>query len=153
MCNQCAILPPTNHSVKVKYLPCYSGTMLYNLKCCFLIQPPHDITYKMTCAPSEDSDQPGHLPCLIRVLAVRSMGSWGPKLSSCGWQRFWSDWADARLICLCRVHMPFCLFCHEVVVRMVNIRTDRSGKAVSTQSEQGLHCCCSICTDAVLTVW
>ena len=27
------------------------------------------------CAPSEDSDQPGHLPSLIRVFAVRSMGS------------------------------------------------------------------------------
>ena len=26
---------------------------------------------KMTCAPSEDSDQPGHPPCLIRVTAVR----------------------------------------------------------------------------------
>ena len=27
------------------------------------------------CAPSEDSDQPGHLPSLISVFAVRSMGS------------------------------------------------------------------------------
>ena len=27
------------------------------------------------CAPSEDSDQPGHLPSLIRVFAVHSMGS------------------------------------------------------------------------------
>ena len=27
------------------------------------------------CAPSEDSDQPGHPPSLIRVFAVRSMGS------------------------------------------------------------------------------
>ena len=27
------------------------------------------------CAPSEDSDQPGHLPSLIRVFAVRSMVS------------------------------------------------------------------------------
>ena len=36
------------------------------------------------CAPSEDSDQPGHAPSLIRVFAVRSMGSWGHKLSSCG---------------------------------------------------------------------
>ena len=26
------------------------------------------------CAPSEDSDQPGHPPILIRVFAVRSMG-------------------------------------------------------------------------------
>ena len=27
------------------------------------------------CAPSEDSDQPGRPPSLIRVFAVRSMGS------------------------------------------------------------------------------
>ena len=27
------------------------------------------------CAPSEDSDQPGHPPSLIRIFAVRSMGS------------------------------------------------------------------------------
>ena len=27
------------------------------------------------CAPSEDSDQPGHPPSLIRAFAVRSMGS------------------------------------------------------------------------------
>ena len=27
------------------------------------------------CAPSEDSDQPGHPPSLIRVFPVRSMGS------------------------------------------------------------------------------
>ena len=50
------------------------------------------------CAPSEDADQPGHLPSLIRVLAVRLMGSWGPKLSSCRQRRLWSDWADAQLI-------------------------------------------------------
>ena len=30
-------------------------------------KPAHDKTYKMTCVPSEDSDQPGHLPRLIRV--------------------------------------------------------------------------------------
>ena len=35
-----------------------------------IIGPVHDKTYKMTCAPSEDSDQPGHPPRLIRVLAV-----------------------------------------------------------------------------------
>ena len=48
------------------------------------------------CAPSEDSDQPGHLPSLIRVFAVRSMGSYGSKLSSCRQRRLWSDWADAQ---------------------------------------------------------
>ena len=31
----------------------------------------HDNSYKMACAPSEDSDQPGHPPSLIRVFAVR----------------------------------------------------------------------------------
>ena len=36
-----------------------------------LFEPPHDKTNKMTCAPSEDSDQPGHSPSLIRVFAVR----------------------------------------------------------------------------------
>ena len=34
-------------------------------------EPPHDKTNKMACAPSEDSDQPGHPPSLIRVFAVR----------------------------------------------------------------------------------
>ena len=40
-----------------------------------ILERQHDKTNKMTCAPSEDSDQPGLLPSLIRVFAVRSMGS------------------------------------------------------------------------------
>ena len=36
-------------------------------------EPAHDKIYKMACAPSEDSDQPGHPPSLIRVFAVRSL--------------------------------------------------------------------------------
>ena len=35
-----------------------------------LYEQPHDKTNKMACAPSEDSDQPGHLPSLIRVFPV-----------------------------------------------------------------------------------
>ena len=38
--------------------------------CCYRYEPPHDNTNKMAFAPSEDSDQPGHLPSLIRVFAV-----------------------------------------------------------------------------------
>ena len=38
-------------------------------------EPPCDKTNKLTCAPSEDSYQPGHPPSLIRVFAVRLMGS------------------------------------------------------------------------------
>ena len=48
------------------------------------------------CAPIEDSDQPRHPPSLIRVFAVSSMGSSGPKLSSCGKRRLWSDCAGAQ---------------------------------------------------------
>ena len=33
-------------------------------------EPQHDKTNKMTCVPSKDSDQPGHPPSLITVLAV-----------------------------------------------------------------------------------
>ena len=33
---------------------------------------------------------------LIRFFTVHSMGSWGPKVSSCGQRRLWSDWADAQ---------------------------------------------------------
>ena len=40
-----------------------------------LYEPAHDKTNKMTCAPSEDSDQPGHPPSLIRVFAMCLMGS------------------------------------------------------------------------------
>ena len=36
-------------------------------------EPPHDKTNKMAFVPSEDSDQSGHPPSLIRVFAVRSM--------------------------------------------------------------------------------
>ena len=38
----------------------------------------------------------------------------GPKLSSCGQRRLWSDWADAQAdLSLPWAHMPFCLLCHE----------------------------------------
>ena len=65
-------------------------------------------------ALSEDSDQPGHPPSLIRVFAVCLMGSYGPKLSSCGQWRLWSDWADVQAdLSLRWVHMPVYWFCHE----------------------------------------
>ena len=61
-----------------------------------LYEPPHDKKQQNDCAPSEDSDQAGHPPSapsedsdqaghppsLIRVFALRSVGSYGPKLSS-----------------------------------------------------------------------
>ena len=39
-------------------------------------EPPHDKTNKMICAPSEDADQAGHPPSLIRVFAVCMKKAW-----------------------------------------------------------------------------
>ena len=48
------------------------------------------------CAPREDSDQPGHLPNLIRVFAVCMKKAWVLSyLFNAQW-RLWSDWADAQ---------------------------------------------------------
>ena len=41
-----------------------------------LFEPHRDKTNKMACVPSEDSDQPGHPPSLIRVFAVRMKKAW-----------------------------------------------------------------------------
>ena len=48
-----------------------------SLQKCLLhvFKPPRDKTNILTCARSEDPDQPGHPPSLIRVFVVRSMGS------------------------------------------------------------------------------
>ena len=56
-------------------------------------EPPHGKTKKMTFVPSEDSDQPGHPPSLIRVFAMRSMDSLGPNFASGGQRWLWSDWS------------------------------------------------------------
>ena len=50
----------------------------------------------MACAPSEDSDQPGHPPSLIRVFAVRMKKAWVLYIYSfSARRRLWSEWADA----------------------------------------------------------
>ena len=48
------------------------------------------------CAPSEDSDQPGHPPSLIRVFAVRMKKPWVLSNPLSAQRRLWSDWADAK---------------------------------------------------------
>ena len=48
------------------------------------------------CAPSEDSDQPGHPPSLIRVFNVRMKKPRVLSYSLSAQRRLWSDWADAQ---------------------------------------------------------
>ena len=61
-----------------------------------IYEPPHDKTNKMACAPSEDSDQPGHPPRLIRVFVVRLKEAWVLSYPLSAQRRLWSDWADAQ---------------------------------------------------------
>ena len=48
------------------------------------------------CAPSKDSDQPGHLPSLIRVFAVHMKKAWVLSYPMSAQRRLGSDWADAQ---------------------------------------------------------
>ena len=48
------------------------------------------------CVPSEDLDQPGHPPSLIRVFAVRMKKTWALSYPLSAKRRLWSDWADAQ---------------------------------------------------------
>ena len=66
---------PARRKVKVKSIP----SALANMS--------HQQNQQNECAPSEDSDQHEHPPNLIKIFAVRSMGSYGRKVSSCGQRR------------------------------------------------------------------
>ena len=66
-------------------------------------EPPHDKTNKMACAPSEDSDQPGHPPGLIRVFTVRKKKDWVLSYPLSTQRRIWSNWAHAQAVSLCWV--------------------------------------------------
>ena len=50
----------------------------------------------MACAPSEDWDQFGHVPSLIRVFTVRLKKAWVLSYQVSTQGRLWSDWADAQ---------------------------------------------------------
>ena len=77
-------------------------------------EPHQDKTNKVVCAPSEDSDQPGIPPSLIRVFAVHLKKAWVLSYPLSEKQRHWSDWADAQAdLSLWWAHMPFCWFCHD----------------------------------------
>ena len=50
----------------------------------------------MACVPSEDSDQPGHPPSVIRVFAVRMKKAWALSYPLSTQRRLWSDWVDVQ---------------------------------------------------------
>ena len=84
-----------------------------------IFEPHHDRTNKMTCAPSEDSDQPGHLPSLIRVFTVHMKKALVLSYPLSTQRRLWSDWADAQAdLRLHWVHRSFCWF---VMRRLISV--------------------------------
>ena len=85
--------------------------MSWFIKC--LYEPAHDKTNKMTCAPSKDSDQPWHLPSLIRVFAVHLKKHWVISYPLSTQRMLWSEWVDAQAdLSLRWTHRSFCWFCH-----------------------------------------
>ena len=58
---------------------CRSSRIFYfciSTRCLRLFEPPHDKPNKLACAPSDNSNQPGHPPSLIRVFALRMKKAW-----------------------------------------------------------------------------
>ena len=91
------------------------------------------------CAPSEDSDQPGHPPSLIRVFAVRMKKAWVLSCPLSAKRRLWSDWADAQadlslrwahtnLVCFVMSWLTFMLWCQFLQGGItLTVLTQRSG--------------------------
>ena len=74
----------------------------------WILEPPHDKTNKMACAPNKGSDQPGHPPSLIRVFAVCMKKAWVLSYPLSAQWRLLSDWADAQAdLCLHWAHSHF----------------------------------------------
>ena len=102
-----------NVSVLHYYLP---STTLHIEPSQHRYEPTTNKANTMACAPSEDPDQPGHPPSLIRVFAVRLKTARILIYPLSAQRRLWSDWADASaqsdqsLRC---AHIPFCWFCHD----------------------------------------
>ena len=71
-----------------------------------VIEPQHDKTNRMTCAPSEDSDQTGWM--------LRLCAQWVAQVPVLHADSEDSDQAGRMpgLICLFWVHVSFCWFCH-----------------------------------------
>ena len=62
------------------------------------------------CAPSEDSDQPGHPPSLIKVFAVRMKKAWVLSYLLSAQRRLWSGCADAQADWVFAGHTVILLF-------------------------------------------
>ena len=91
-------------------------------------------------APSEDSDQPGHPPSLCALRKAK-----GPKVSSRGQGRLWSDWANAQAdLGLRWADRSFCWFCHAVAQLHLGIITNVYKLYIITTRHRGICSCFSL---------
>ena len=74
------------------------------------------------CAPSKDSDQPGHPPNLISPLCTQWVAK-DPSFLHADSKDTDQTGRMPRLICLSWAHMPFCCFCHEAAQIFCNVQT------------------------------
>ena len=87
-------------------------------------EPQHEKHQWSDCAPSEDSDQPGHPPSLIRVFAVRMKKAWVLNYPLRAQRRLirlggCPGWSESSL----GAH-SFCWFCHvaaQILKNFLNI--------------------------------
>ena len=96
------------------------------------------------CAPSEDSDQPGHPPRLIRVFAVRMKSAWVLSYPLSAHRRC-PGWSESSLSAqsLCRfchvaVHLTFFLFSSKLYRRHYHSFLTSMSAWKYTLLEQGL---------------
>ena len=99
----------------------------------------------MSCVPSEDSDQPGHLPSLIRVFAVRMKKAWVLSYPLITQGRLLLDWVDALAdLSLYWAHLPFCRLCHALAHLNNHYNVKRNVKQIlilsaTEQDDLNLH--------------
>ena len=89
--------------------PCMSARKLriITVRLELLYEPSHEKTNNMTCAPSEDSDQPGHPRSLIRVFTVCSVsGSFMRTVKTLIRLRGCPGWSESSLDAQCLAKDP-----------------------------------------------
>ena len=94
----------TFHTSQVKYKLLFAANSTD-----YLIHLIWVASWQNNCAPSEDSDQTGHPPSLIRVFAVRMKKAWVLSYPLNAQGSLWSEWMDAQAdLSLCWMHRLFC---------------------------------------------
>ena len=97
--------------------------------------------------PSEDSDQPGHPPSLIRVFAVRMKKGWILSYPLNAQRRLRSDWADAQAdLSLRRAHSHFVGFVTRRLKISYVFRVTSLGKQCRPRSDCSRSCLIQVYT-------